>query len=187
MRPTRFDSLTRSFPSLARRGAVRFLALSALSGVLTLGVLPGHAKKGGGGNGKGKGKTCKGKVVICHKGQTKRVSRCALKRHRKHGDTKGPCPTESLCPAGSVECAGQCCVPGQSCAGGTACVNGTKAVGAFCTATLPGECSSGVCGCTVVGCICRTANCAGPGGACMGTVQCCQGNCAVAAGNTCVG
>ena len=184
----RIDSLSRSLTLSSRRGALGILAVSPLAGLLSLGVLPGGAKSGGGGKGKKKGKR---KVQICHQGQTRKVSKRVLKRHKKHGDTMGPCPREPqpltsqpLCPAGIVECAGQCCSPGQSCAGGTACVNGTKALGALCTEDLPGECSTGVCGCTVVGCVCRTADCAGPGGACMGNLSCCEGVC-LAASSTC--
>lgn len=40
-----------------------------------------------------KKKKCKRKPkdVVCHKGQTITISHCALKKHRKHGDTVGPC------------------------------------------------------------------------------------------------
>jgi hypothetical protein len=71
------------------------LAGSALGGLLT--HEPGNALAKKGGKGKGKGKTKnkmgkKGKVTLCHQGQTITVSKSAVKGHQKHGDTAGPCP-----------------------------------------------------------------------------------------------
>src|SRR5262249_50410135 len=37
------------------------------------------------------------KVTVCHKGRTISVARPAVKGHRRHGDTVGPCPSCS-CP-----------------------------------------------------------------------------------------
>lgn len=36
------------------------------------------------------------KVVICHKGQTKKVVAAAVPGHLAHGDTLGPCPTNTF-------------------------------------------------------------------------------------------
>jgi hypothetical protein len=47
-------------------------------------VLPCLGTKPGAGKGREK-------VAICHKGHTIRVAKSALKAHRKHGDTMGPC------------------------------------------------------------------------------------------------
>jgi hypothetical protein len=61
----------------------------------------GNGKNKGDGNNraeaekkKNKKKRCKKKpkVTLCHNGQTIKVSRCAKKKHLRHGDTLGPCP-----------------------------------------------------------------------------------------------
>lgn len=63
--------------------AVAFLlAIAALGGV-------GVAQAGGGPGGAQYGKK---KVTICHKGKkTVRVSKAALRKHLRHGDTEGRC------------------------------------------------------------------------------------------------
>ena len=99
----RFDSLLRAFSRTpSRRHALRVLAGTALGGLLGIEQLKTKAKKGKGG-GKGGKKKCKnkGKITICHKGQTISVSGCAWKAHQKHGDTMGACPGQDPPP----ECA----------------------------------------------------------------------------------
>src|SRR5215213_9917464 len=97
----RFETLLRSLhhpPS--RRDALRLLAGSTLGGLLTLGMRPAEAKKGG--KGKGKGKKGKNnadkKVTICHNGQTLSISQSALQAHLGHGDAVGDCPPPSPPP-----------------------------------------------------------------------------------------
>jgi hypothetical protein len=75
----------RKTPRIAAALAVAvgmLLAFTALGGV-------GLAQTSGGGPGKGQyGK----KVMICHKGKkTIRVSKAALSKHLRHGDTEGRC------------------------------------------------------------------------------------------------
>src|SRR5688572_31429214 len=41
------------------------------------------------------------KVTLCHKGQSITVSKSAVKGHKQHGDTPGPCPV-TLPPSGPV-------------------------------------------------------------------------------------
>jgi hypothetical protein len=82
---TRFKIVTRSLTSLpSRRNVLRSLASAGLG--LSALQLP----EGGKGKGK-KGK--KGKVTLCHQGQTLTVANAAVKGHKKHGDTAGPCPS----------------------------------------------------------------------------------------------
>jgi hypothetical protein len=96
----RFDTLLRSLTTgHSRRNALRLLAGSAFTGLLTLGTGSTEAKNGGRGNGNGKNK--KGKVTLCHKGQTITVSKSAVKGHKKHGDTAGACPSAPATP-GSI-------------------------------------------------------------------------------------
>lgn len=98
----RFDSLLRSLSGTpSRRNALRLLAGTAVSSLLTLGAVPTEAKKGGNGKGKGKGKGKrndkgnKGKgqenVTLCHDGQTITVSASSQQAHLAHGDTVGAC------------------------------------------------------------------------------------------------
>ena len=83
----RFDTLLRSLTQTpSRRHALRLLAGSTLGGLLTVRAGTAVAKKGG------KSKPKKGKVQVCHQGQTITVSKSALKGHLKHGDTQGACP-----------------------------------------------------------------------------------------------
>ena len=92
-----FDELVaRLARGSTRRDALKGVAAGALGSVAGVATVA-SAKNTGKGKGKGKGKKkCKGKgkdkVLICHKGQTRSVSRCALKGHLKHGDTEGACP-----------------------------------------------------------------------------------------------
>jgi hypothetical protein len=93
----RFDTLLGSLATApSRRKMLRLLAGSTFSGLLTLGARDAFAKKGGNGKRKGKGR----KVTICHQEQTITVAKSALKGHKKHGDTVGPCP--SAPPPGAV-------------------------------------------------------------------------------------
>jgi hypothetical protein len=80
------------------------LAGSALGGLLTPGTGRTEAKN----DGRGKGKNKKGKVTFCHKGQTITVSKSAVKGHKKHGDTAGPCPLspDPAGPALTYQCPG---------------------------------------------------------------------------------
>ena len=84
MDSTAFDGLTRGLARMTdRRGLTQILGGLAL-GLLALDPNTSEAKKG---------KTKKGKVTICHQGQTITVSKSALKGHLKHGDSQGACPT----------------------------------------------------------------------------------------------
>ena len=88
-----FDDLVARLASgTSRRVALKGVAGGALASVA--GVTAVTSAKNAGK--KDKKKKCKGKgkdkVTICHKGQTKQISRCALKGHLGHGDTEGPCP-----------------------------------------------------------------------------------------------
>lgn len=60
--------------------------------VVALTVATAMAAPGGKGKGKGKGKGQE-KVSVCHKGKTITVAKPALKKHLKHGDTRGECAT----------------------------------------------------------------------------------------------
>ncbi len=54
----------------------------------------------------------KKKVLLCHRGQDKWVSKSAVKGHLRHGDTLGPCAAAASCPCYSTSditsAAGQC-------------------------------------------------------------------------------
>jgi hypothetical protein len=89
MNNNRFDTLLRSLSTAhSRRTGLRLLTGSAFTGLLTLGADSTEAKNGG--HGKGKNKKGK-KVTLCHKGQSITVWKSAVKSHKKHGDTVGPC------------------------------------------------------------------------------------------------
>lgn len=144
----RFDALLRALSRTpSRRGALRLLAGSALGGLLAADPIGAEAKRGGGG---GKGK---GKVTICHKGETITVSRSALKRHRKHGDTVGDCCTNGIKDAGEadVDCGGTCprCAIGKTCADRGDCAS-ARCDGGTCAACA----NNGECGLDVDGSIC---------------------------------
>src|SRR5687767_10573694 len=121
----RFDSLSRALvDARSRRGLARLLGTLTLGGILTAGTIPTAAKKGGKGKGKGKNKKGK-KVTICHNGQTITVSKSALKGHKKHGDSEGPCPPcvprcATTNPCGADGCGSSC----STCGGSTTCQNG---------------------------------------------------------------
>lgn len=73
----------------------RGITVAILAALLVLAVPLGTvaAKSTGGGNGK------PGKITICHKPQGVRpvtitIANSALKAHKAHGDTEGPCPTQ---------------------------------------------------------------------------------------------
>jgi hypothetical protein len=87
----RFDILLRSLSQTpSRRTALRLLGGSAFGALLTHEAGDALAKQGG----KSKGKNKKGKkVTLCHQGQTITVSKSAVKGHKQHGDTIGPCPS----------------------------------------------------------------------------------------------
>ena len=74
-----------------RRGITVAILAALLVLAMPLGTVA--AKSTGGGNGK------PGKITICHKPQsahpvTITISKSALKAHKAHGDTEGPCPTQ---------------------------------------------------------------------------------------------
>ncbi len=127
---SRFDALSRSLVSSpSRRGALRLLAGSALSGWLAWDSQPADAKK-------------KHKVTLCHQGQTISVSKKAKKKHLKHGDTLGAC---ARCPQPAAPhfCASaNTCVP--------ACPSGTvfDPTSCTCVCTAPSaccRCANGAC------------------------------------------
>lgn len=84
------------------------------------------------------------------------------------------------CPANAVLCAGTCCLPGATCRD-SHCRNGRRQAGDDCNANLPGQCASGICGCTGgQSCVCRTNPCLAVGATCLpggGTFACCSGIC----------
>ena len=177
----RFDTLLRSLASTpSRRRLVRLLAGSALGSLLTLGTVATEAKKGK------KGK--KGKVTICHKGQTIRVSRSALKGHKKHGDTIGACPPPFTC--GGHDDDGKPCGSGQQCSGGVCGTPpGCLRKDAICTVGGQPAC------CSRAGCSAQSATCATGGQAgdpCVFNIDCLSENCVGflcqpgVAGKTCV-
>ena len=110
----RFDELTRSLgQSTTRRRLSALLLGFGLASPLGVGLAgTAEAKK--------KGKKKKGKVTVCHQGQTITVAKSAQKAHLKHGDTLGPCPTPPPPPppvctpncsgkeCGSDGCGGSC-------------------------------------------------------------------------------
>ena len=104
----RFDGLLQALAGTpSRRGAVRLLVGAAAGGMLSLTTRSLEAKPGG--------KT-KGKVTICHKGQTITIAQSALRAHLKHGDRTGAC--------GAVTC---------------------LSLGAECVRERPWDCCSGSC------------------------------------------
>jgi hypothetical protein len=80
----RFDHLARTFARTSTRrrfsGTLAALGLGSLVSLRVLGADEAEAKK--------KGK----KVTVCHNGQTIKVRKRALKKHLRHGDTRGECP-----------------------------------------------------------------------------------------------
>src|SRR5829696_796682 len=83
----RFDTIARCLTDPASR---RSLIGTALGGVLSgFAFATTDAKK-------------KKKVTLCHKGQPISVRKKAKKKHRKHGDTLGPCSSRQcdVCAAG---------------------------------------------------------------------------------------
>lgn len=78
----------------SRRGLSRLVGGLAVGGSLALlGVTESGAKKK--------------KVTLCHQGQTISVSKKAKKKHLKHGDTLGACPSTTP-PPGPVTGPGMC-------------------------------------------------------------------------------
>ena len=196
----RFDTLIRALTTTrSRRGAVRLLAGSALGSLLTVGTLSTEARKGG-----KKGK--KGKVTICHNGQTIRVSKSALKGHKKHGDTDGPCPPPFTC--GGHEDDGKPCGSGQQCSGGV-CGTPPNCLRREAACTVGGQpsccsrigCDAGSQTCSAGGqagdpCVfnndCFSVNCVGficqPGARgknCLVDADCLSNDCSPVAGGTC--
>ena len=106
-----FDELVaRLASSQNRRDALKGIAGGTLATVGISSVASSQGKKGRKASAQGKGKGRKAttearrgrrctkeqkreKIIICHKGNTIEVSKCAWKRgHRRHrGDHKGPC------------------------------------------------------------------------------------------------
>ena len=129
-------------------------------GIFALGPAGSEAKK----RGKRKGK---GKVTICHNGQSINVAKAALKGHLKHGDTKGACPppdgsgTTPICTDGikngsetDIDCGGTC----PRCATGKTCASRNDCVSAVCAGGVCGTCASATdCGTDSDGtmCACR--------------------------------
>jgi len=90
----RFDVMLRIISqSPSRREALRLLAGDVLAGPFSRDVLSAAATRK---TGTHKGKE---KITICHNGRTIAVARRKLKRHLKHGDTRGACLTATP-PAG---------------------------------------------------------------------------------------
>jgi hypothetical protein len=103
-----FDRLLQALAvSPSRRRAVRLLVGAVGGGMLSLTTRSLDAKKGA--------KT-KGKVTICHKGQTITIAQSALPAHLRHGDSTGAC--------GAAKC---------------------LALGAPCVREQPWDCCSGSC------------------------------------------
>jgi hypothetical protein len=81
----RFDHISRVIGGTSTRrrfsGTLAALGLGSLVSLSVLGADKTEAKKG-------KGK----KVTVCHNGQTTKVRKRSLKKHLRHGDTRGECP-----------------------------------------------------------------------------------------------
>jgi hypothetical protein len=90
--PSRRDVLRSLTGAGLSLGALRLLAGGTFGGLLTREAGEALTKKGRKGNGKGKNTKGK-KVTLCHKGQTITVAKSAVKSHKRHGDTVGPCPS----------------------------------------------------------------------------------------------
>jgi hypothetical protein len=144
----RFDQVTRRMAS----GTSRRRVLGGLAGALVGGVAlttGGDARK----SSKAKNKE---KVLICHKPGTpaqkeKRVPQSAVKGHKRHGDTEGPCPNSPCGKCGKGEtCIGggtiggttfpvTCCPAGKTCGGPTADVMICCSAAQTCTGTIPNQ------------------------------------------------
>jgi len=183
MENDRFDQLTRHLA----QGASRRRILGGLAGALVGGVgltTGGDAKKRAKAQKNDKEKN--DKVLICHKPgtpaqQEKEVPQSALKGHKEHGDTEGPCPTSPppppppppppVCPGG--------CKAGETCIGG----------GTIGSTTYPLTCcpNGKVCG----GPTADVQICCTGASTCTGDIpnqQCtCDGTTVCAAGETCIG
>ena len=132
-----FDAWLRSLTaSASRRGA-----LGAMSGLLAglAGGVPGLASLAPDAAAKKKKK-----VTLCHRGQTITVSKKAKKKHLKHGDSLGACPTAPPLPTRhrcangikdgtetDVDCGGSC----SRCADGRTCVDHDDCASALCDLT----------------------------------------------------
>jgi hypothetical protein len=158
MDTTAFDGLTRALAGgMSRRGVTRMLGGLTL-GVLAFGPIATDAKKGG----KGKGKK---KVKVCHQGSTISVSRSGVKRHLKHGDTRGACGSPGTpanqCADGTkngsetdVDCGGGTC---PLCAVGKTCASRNDCASGLCAGTCQQCVNAGDCGTDTNGnmCACR--------------------------------
>lgn len=151
MENSRFDQLTRSMAS----GASRRRILGGLVGALVGGVAlttGGDAKKSAKAHKKKKNE----KVLICHKPGTpaqkeKEVPASAVKGHRGHGDTVGPCPASRCGTCGKKEtCIGggtigtttfplRCCPTKDVCGGPAADVQICCTGGQTCTGVIPNQ------------------------------------------------
>jgi hypothetical protein len=98
----RFDHLARTFAGTSTRrrfsGTLAALGLGSLVSLRVLGADEAEAKK--------KGK----KVTVCHNGQTIKVRKLKLKKHLKHGDTRGACPVQPQQPQ-QPQCVPNCTGP----------------------------------------------------------------------------
>lgn len=143
----RFDSLARLLVSTThRRGALRLLSVSAPGSVLAVGVGAAGAKKR------------KKKVTLCHEGQTIIVGKKAKKKHLRHGDTPGACPTSTTTQPP--------CVPESQ---------ATTCAGARCGTARNNNCGEAVaCNCPTGQMCLANGSCARP---CTQVSQCAPCNC----------
>lgn len=147
----RFDILLRSLSQTpSRRHALRLLGGSAFGALLTRDASDALAKQGGKGKGKNK-KGKKGKVALCHQGQTITVSKSGQKAHLAQGDTIGRCsttnqPSGPTCADGitngsetDVDCGGSCprCATGKTCATRSDCASARCEAGTCQTCANP--------------------------------------------------
>ena len=142
MEKQRFDQLTRSMaPGTSRRRILGGLVGALVGGVALTSGSDAKKKK-------------KEKVLICHKPGTpaqkeKRVPQSAVKGHKRHGDTEGPCPKSRCGKCGKGEtCIGggtangttfpvTCCPDGKTCGGPNADVMICCSATQTCTGTIP--------------------------------------------------
>lgn len=168
MDDARFDAWVRSWGIQSRRGITRLIAASGLASLLV------------------------------RQGAEEAAAKCVKpgrKCKKKHGKKKKCCDgakckgKKCKCQNGTFGCGKHCCIPGQICqnVNDVPTCNDAIPIGGVCDPEEPGACASGVCGCTVVGCVCRNADCVPPGANCegMGNLGCCQGVCIAGNPDTC--
>ena len=168
----RFDAIIRTFGSTTRRRALHLLAGGTLGSVLAL-LGRGDAAA-----------ACRQVGKPCGSGH-----RCCSGARCK-GD-------KCTCKSTHFKCGASCCLDGAGCIplfDALVCVKGPKQSGDLCDPTLPGQCTTGKCGCQqsdpLAGCFCREADCAAAQGICADTKGCCWGGCVPASaacggGNRC--